>query len=183
MWEELRSSLKSIPSRGREFPLPTDASLDAAEKKLKLKLPAGYREFAKAFGCGKLGDYFLISVPVKDLQMSDLAFFSDFVRDNAELYEDMYGDKAFVKRMVGFGSTVGGDILVWDPKDVTDKANNEYGIYVLPDDKDKIVKLSKDFAGFVENAVFGANFKKALKLKKWTTEKTFEPWGKDTPGV
>jgi hypothetical protein len=181
MWKALYKSLKLVPPpKGKPFPLPRAADLDKVEKKLKLPLPASYRAFAQVFGVGQIGGYFRVGVPAKGAKLSDLLGLVEFVRGNEELYVDTYGDKAFVRRMLPFGTTLGGDILVWDPHAVSDTRANEYRIFVLPDDQVKIVPLADDFSQFITKAVFGPAFKKALKQKTWSIEKIFEPWGKET---
>jgi hypothetical protein len=186
MWKKLYDSLDIKPAAGKAFAKPAAADLDKVEAKIKAKLPASYREYAQVFGAGELGGYFRINVPLPKAKskMNDLAGLVAFAREEEELYTDTYGDEAFVKRMIPFGTTTGGDILAWDPKAVTDKADNEYAVVVLPNGRDKIVKAFPDFKTFVTKGALGSEFAKAIKYKgTWDVKKEFLPWGDKTPGV
>jgi hypothetical protein len=80
--------------------------------------------------------------------------------------------------MVPFSDTIGGDIVVWDPEDVKNDQESEYGIYVLPDDSDRITFLTDSFSSYVTDMCLGSGFDVIAHDPAWAPPQEFVPFGR-----
>jgi len=146
-------------------------------------LPASYRDFVQVFGPGEIAGYFIVFAPgYPNRRSGSLTHFID-VNRGKEIHEaliEVYDDEEFINRMLPFGSTIGGDLIVWDPDDVRDKRKQEYGVYILPDDQTKIVYLASSFQEFVEKVCLGDGFC-VIAGPDWTADQEFSPFGYSEP--
>lgn len=122
-------------------PLPTEAALDAYEQDTGTRLPQSFREFLLKFGPGELADEYQIVSPgyedysdAVDLATLNRRFqgYTSMTQRTDESLAEEFGDAARARRLVLFASTFGGDRYGWDPDDVRDPAEPEYGIYLVP---------------------------------------------------
>ncbi len=185
MWESLAKKLDiQLPVVNTEVLIPSMADIEEFESKNDFPLPDSYKAFITELGYGTLNSFFDLHAPVKSRAKDFTSMFGkDQARGN-QLLKDIYGDEAFIDRMIPFGGTAGADTIAWDPLDVTRKKPRDYGIYVLPRSARKIVKLTTTFRKFVMNTCFGRDFEDVVvgyRDPDWETEWVFEPVWKRTP--
>lgn len=180
MWQELSSTLTLKKPDGTPVKKPTASGLSKFEAKHGLKLPASYREFIQIFGPGDLGAYFRIYAPGYPGTIADLDAFIEMIRDSEDIYIDTFGKKnaAFIRRMLPFSDTIGGDIIVWDPKTVSSGADHEYHVFMLPDDQETIVELAPDFKTFVLDTCLGPKFGKIVRDPNYQVVRQFMPFAR-----
>lgn len=180
MWESLKQKLRVTKPPAPPQPIPTLAHLTHFETSLGIRLPESYKLFVTTFGAGEIGGYFNIFAPgYPNKPSGSIEGLISLVRDPAvrEAFIEAYKDVDFLDRMIPFSNSIGGDIIAWDPDDVRDSVNSEYGIYILPDDLDQIVELASSFKEYIENVCLGDAFKK-FAGPKWTTIHEFMPFGR-----
>src|SRR5262249_6716702 len=137
-WEQLYDRL--VRREGLEIlPPPTEiinSALERVEKLFHTPLPQSYKEFIHLFGPGEIGGYFDIFGPA----IEGFQNWGNSLEDEIRAWKDPNGVWAtegkpdLVARLMCFSSTIGGDGCFWDPQDVRDPNNHEYGIYVLSRD-------------------------------------------------
>jgi hypothetical protein len=138
------------------LPRPTDATLNRFEQDTGFRLPQSYRAFAKVFGPGELaGDYHFFFPGYPGNEHSDLAAVNARIRvrapggpDFESFISSFCRDPEQVRRMVIFCGTGHGDWVGWDPEDVRDRRNCEYGIYQWHGEQPS--KVADSFVQFVE---------------------------------
>lgn len=183
MWEQLTKSLDVRQPPGQALSKPTDATLDKFESAHKFKLPPSYREFVKVFGPGEIGGYFRIYAPGYGKSGADLGRFVKEIRELEEVFRDRFRQKVrFIKRMVPFADTLGGDIIVWGPSEITDPSS-EYSIYMIFEDRDKIAELARSFPAFVQDVCLSDSFGTLVGDPNYKALRQFIPFGTGTPGL
>jgi hypothetical protein len=170
-WKALYSSLKHIPAVGTPVRKPTDVEYNEFEKATGFRLPKSYKEFAKVFGAGELGNYYSIRAPGCAVEgatsfnrQADLAFFNKSLREKddqlwyAFVKEQYRGDADRISRLVCFADNATSELIAWDPEDVRDKAGPEYGIYIIIREEDHSKLLATSFPLFIEEVCFGIGY-------------------------
>jgi len=171
MWKELYNELK-IESSKTNIPKTTSAMLDKLEESIHRKLPKSYREFMIIFGPGELAEYFRIYGPGKKGGQADLIAFIEMNREIANVQIETYGEEDFIKRMIPFSDTIGGDVIAWDPS-TSNEDNDDYAIFMLPNDRNSIIKLSPDFEAFITKICLSTSFGKIVGDPKYKVSKVF----------
>lgn len=165
-WQRLYDSLDvSVPDWSPAAEKPTPQALDEYENSSGFKLPLSYRCFVQVFGPGELGQEFRIFAPGYE-SLGEHAAATDLGRFNASkepLRADpqvlqYYEDQERISRLVFFASTDGGEIIGWDPLDVRDRGNCEYGIYIILNDRKAPELLAKSFTEFVHDVCLGNGY-------------------------
>jgi hypothetical protein len=178
MWKDVCMRLDIRSPIGKPFEKPTSAVLGEFERRWKLRLPASYKGFIRLFGAGEIGAYFNICAPGLPIDCNgSLEGLIQMTRRQhiREAFVETYRDEAFVDRMIPFADTIGGDVIVWDPKDVRDERNYEFGIYVLPNDAYSIVGIATSFLEFIEQVCLGPKFAK-IAGPRWKPVQQFMPF-------
>jgi hypothetical protein len=117
---------------------PGVQALDEYEDQAGFKLPESYRQFVLLFGPCRVGYVENIACPGYpeegspiDLRARDEEFHAMYFDNVPEAdLRDQYGDLDHFRRLVNFANFEERD-WVWDPDDVTDPGNHEYGIYLV----------------------------------------------------
>jgi hypothetical protein len=156
-----RSSIAALSPR---LGIVMATALQATLEPSVIPLPAGYRDFVTAFGPGELGQYFRIYSPShgSNISRANLDKYVDSFASNRTALAARLIEKELVMRMFPFSNTIGGDVIAWDPLNVIDNAAHEYGIYVIPRDRDEIIFLAGTFRSFVEDVCLGYAFAEKL---------------------
>lgn len=73
--------------------------------------------------------------------------------------------------MIFFCETISQDYIGWDPQDVTDEKDSEYGIYVFWRDDHTTKKLASSFQEFIEKIALGPGMRRLHQSyqKEYTT--------------
>jgi hypothetical protein len=154
MWENLYKSLKVQKlSKGYVRKRVPEDSIAAFQKAHGIQLPAAYLDFLQVLGPGYIADYFNIYAPGGDLEEKMARY-----KKNQKNLRDAFENAASLPRLVVFSDTLGGDLIAWDPQDISDLSASEYGIYALPRNDDKISKIAKTFPDFINSVCFGSGF-------------------------
>lgn len=133
-WQKLFKDLEIRKSGLPSLVKPTDSILDHFEKETGFLLPRGYRDFIKVFGPGVLAWSYRILAPGYPEQGDSV----DLVQFNQSAKKQF--TKRFLKttkmpeqilRTVYFVRRSGGDLIGWDPEDIQNVKNHEYGVYLL----------------------------------------------------
>ncbi len=180
-WKKLYHSLvHRKPKLGEPQERAAPEVLKEFESTYRLRLPESYKTFVEVVGPGEIGAYFIIYAPGYPNQRSgSLEAFLEFHRSPEILKTkvETYGDPAFIKRMVPFSSSIGGDVFVWDPNDVREKRKHEYANYILPDDQQTISLLATSFEQFIDEICLGNGFSR-FAGPDWTVMEQFIPAGR-----
>jgi hypothetical protein len=138
VWSLLPQRIETLVRKGQSFDKPTPAELTAAlddyEVRAGFRLPKSYREFMQWFGPGALSEWFQVCGPIPSRLRGQVARVYDIDRQR-EMLEDPDGYWAtsvspeFLRRLVLFASTEGGDWFFWNTADVRSRAGREYGVY------------------------------------------------------
>jgi SMI1 / KNR4 family (SUKH-1) len=130
--------IKPVHRRGEKYPPPElDSELDAAERILGARLPAGYRAFARRFGLG--GRLHTLPELFRLMPISGKAdpWWSDSVIDAARFWrspaavEDQVPAE-FLRQAIVFGCDEGALTFLFHTGEVTDPAGPEYRVYQIP---------------------------------------------------
>jgi hypothetical protein len=166
IWQRLFDRL--MRQRGQDLVRPTMKQMDAAltryERAIGIPLPNGYKAFIREFGPGEIGGYFRVYGP-------HISGYEDYGNDIAEENENWrdpeggwveFGNPSLVARLIFFSTTVGGDACFWDPEDVRDSQNHEYGTYVhsRSEPMDKVEFVAGTFEDFIHDVCLGHGFDK-----------------------
>ena len=169
MWQRLAKRLVVQEPRGKPFRGSSPDDLQDFERRLCFAFPLSYRAFAVEVGAGLFCGYYRVFTP-------DFGLEDELATRGLDLFKDIYGDSAFIDRMMPFGSTIGGDVIVWDPDEITASRAREYAIYVLPRDSREKIRLCSDFKTYVSECIFGYAFMKAVNadVAEWTVDYSME---------
>ena len=165
MWKRLADQL--IRKSGHDLVRPPKEKIDSALKKYEeeigVSLPEGYKAFIREFGPGEIGAFRVFGPKISKFRDcgNDIAEENQNWRD-PEGYWATSGKPALVARLICFSTSIGGDACFWDPDDVRDPKNHEYGIYVLPQSgaDGKVTCVAGSFKEFVESVCLGHGFDK-----------------------
>jgi len=180
MWKTLRGQITVKPPKRGAMKQAKAAALDQFEADFGVKLPASYRAFVEEFGPGEIGGYFRICAPGYNGKSLDLAGLVKLVRENSDVYADQYGDEKLVAGMIPFADTIGGDVIVWNPKKAGGKDTDEYPILLLASGRDKPIKLAATFPEFVTDVCLSDSFGKVIKDPNYRADREFIPYTKPT---
>jgi hypothetical protein len=154
MWTTLAKSVKIVePATYSYLPKPDAAVLDQFEMSHGMKLPETYREFAKLFGAGELGEYYRIAVPLCVADDYGLQEYNQGWQKAMKIWEDSVPRES-VPRMLFFAGTIGGESYAWDTGDCRDPVSCEHAIYLLPRDGPAVI-VAESFLSFVQQCVAG----------------------------
>jgi len=133
--------------RGELSPVPR-TRLTQYEEQTGFTLPRSYCEFCETFGPGELRCMTdcEVHVPSAEMRHFNLERLNTVMR--TERPTSGIADLEQYSRAVFFGSNMYTDSFFWDPHDVTDRAANEYGVYVLHRDQ-TVERLADSFWAFV----------------------------------
>lgn len=176
MWKRLYQRL--VTDQRYELIRPPAEEIDAGLKRVEDELgvppPASYTAFIHQFGPSEIGGYFRIYGP-------PIPGFADYGNDVLEEirqwrkpgwpWEDA-DDPTMAARLACFSTTIGGDALFWDLKDVRNDHTHEYGIYVLTRESmdHTLLEVAPSFQEFVERHCLGNDFCKIIGSKGWEDE-------------
>lgn len=137
-------------------PAPSDQALDEASRRLRFRLPGGYRDFVKVCGAGTLAGYFRISAPCPDGSPWDLR---RDCRENRGYLREWADDHDQLSRyaadLMPFGTSPYGDILAW-LRSEANAGSGECPVYIVSRDDSAAHRLSDDFTGFLDEVCGGA---------------------------
>src|SRR5262245_6755722 len=129
-WRSLYDRIAKVYPTYRYVPKPTPQAIDEFEATAVFALPHSYREFIEVFGPGELSQRFQFHAPgyAKRNKILDLSHFNQLFRECKAFFpkETMTN---LIARQIVFCVTISGDWIGWDPQDVCDPVNHEYGIY------------------------------------------------------
>lgn len=172
MWKELLATMevtRDVPNGYRRVFVDDFSLYDALETKYSFVFPRSFKEFLRVFGTGFLADYFNFYGPNHGLE--EQIHWRD-MRKKALM--KIFRQAEMLPRIVIFCDTLGGDLIAWDPEDVTDKKAGEFGIYALPRNDNQIVRLADTFHDFILDVCLGPGFNRVIG--KWEGgPKEFEP--------
>jgi hypothetical protein len=170
-WKKLYSTLRiKKPGEGGMRPIPrrrflnkpTVDDLETFETKYGLKLPTSYRHYALVFGAGVISGRFEIAVPgygPRRTQQDLMAMNTHGYFAKLQKWDGLDNPKQ-INRMLVFCETLGQDYIGWDPTDVTETRNHEYGIYVLLRLSVSAKKIAATFDEFINKIVLGSGTRK-----------------------
>jgi hypothetical protein len=153
-WKRL---LDRVRIEGQLRPV-SDAQLDEFETKHQIKLPRSYREFCKVFGPGSLRGQICIHITVPETVSEHVA--AQATKQSIEILnkeiwstifldlDDYCPDPALIRKGLFFGKDIYTHHYFWNPLDITDKANSEFGVYVIFREM-KIHRLADTFESFI----------------------------------
>jgi len=106
-------------------------TLKQYEKKIGIRLPKSYKNYCCTIGPGELvvPHCYRICVPDVASNAFNIEKINTDVRSIAGI-DLMAADPVQYKRGLYFGTDISTSDYFWDPQDITDPKNNEYGIYV-----------------------------------------------------
>jgi hypothetical protein len=133
---------------------PVEASaLSAFERSNSFLLPTSYRGYCQTFGPGFLTRpcNYCICVPLAKSKRFNIDFLNQMVKSQENNYA---ADVDQINRSIFFATDIGTSEFFWDPTDITDKKDSEYGVYVLYRDY-KVERLSDSFWGFINEICLG----------------------------
>lgn len=173
MWKRLYNTLE-IVGEGNPLPKPEKQAISDLEKELHFKFPREYRKFLSVFGAGLLGgDILILSPGYPDHDVYDLKWRYEAIHINDDSWILKYKEDSpeFIRRIIPFATSFGGDRFFWDPEDVRDPQTHEYGIYNRPRHDDNFFLVATAFRKFVLDICLGK------KLYNWEgeVEMTFRP--------
>jgi hypothetical protein len=128
------------------------------ERKIGLSLPEGYKAFCQTIGPGELTipNYYRIYVPqapdgfnIELLNQKIKAMPRDFA-----IYDIRGTDRKQLGRGVYFASDIATSHYFWDPEDITNDEQYEYGIYGLHRDC-SVERLCDTFWAFINDICLG----------------------------
>lgn len=121
-------SLDDIKVVGGPLDLSSDQEVDAAEAKLGIPFPAGYREFVTRFGEGVLGGYYVRVYPPRRI-LSGSNNLQEW-RERIDLYWFWDAGKDVLSKQQALESIIIGDTL--DGDELLVHPSNPQRVYVLP---------------------------------------------------
>jgi hypothetical protein len=167
-WENLYDRL--VRREGHEILGPPkeviDSALERLEELFHTPLPQSYTEFIHLFGPGEIGKYFEILAPsIQGFKDWGLTF--EHEKESWPEYLTGFGRSDLAARTICFSTTVGGDSCFWDPNDVRDTLEHEYGIYVHSRDAmtGDANFVAPSFQSFIEDVCLGKGFE--IIVKSW----------------
>lgn len=173
-WRRLYRELTAAVPTGFEPSHPGEEAVTVAsrqfEREIGLKLPPTYKSFVKVFGPGEIGGFFRIWIPGDKELNYDLAHEYEETHLGCTQEAASEADK-FNARFVFFGSTIGGDLVGWDPKDVTDPKGPEYRVHFIARHH-RGIPVASSFVEFVSEVCLGKNLD---KLCGWQTPPDYPP--------
>jgi predicted DNA-binding WGR domain protein len=167
-WESLHDRIAHYYPNYRYVAKPTLQDLDAFEAASGFLLPRSYRDFALAFGPGELAQQFKIYTPgafSKRNEQNGLAHFNESYRTWKKHFAGSPSLTEQAKRMIVFSTTVGGDSIGWDPEDVCDTVNHEYGIFNITRHND-VERIGNSFEKFILDYCLGMGYFRFWGLKE-----------------
>ncbi len=178
MWQQLLQRIEIVQPPSKPQKKPTRKDMAECEKSLGFHFPESYKSFVRQIGAGEISEYFNIFAPgYSEKRSGSLEALIDLVRKEAvsESLVEVYGDEAFVRRMIPFADTIGGDLFVWDPEDCRDDCTHEYGIFVFPDDRSTIIQMAASFVEFIDEVCLGDKFR-LIAGPSWCAVSQFTPF-------
>jgi hypothetical protein len=157
----LKKLLRTLRVEGRLSPV-SDRQLATFESLNKIKLPASYRTFCKVFGPGCLRGRIEVHIAVPGLKLSEDRNTGELVKESVEVLNKEIWSTRFIDldeycpnpNLVRKGLFFGRDIYThhyfWNKSEVTDKQNNELGVYVIYREW-AIHRLADSFESFIFN--------------------------------
>ena len=177
-FERLKLKLEAKIKKGMQKVVLNKTSIRKCERALEFSFPNSYHEFLLSIGPGTFRRYFFIDGPkVQGSNNKGITSRIKMTRGNSVL-ADVYEDAEVIGRMIPFGDTIAGDIFFWDPSDVTNRKQNEYGVFVLPRDSYRITRVSSTFLGFFRDVCFGHGFEDLVigaRDPEWKIDYEFMP--------
>jgi hypothetical protein len=145
-WRSLRSKLQL--ERG-DFVPANEPDMAQFEASTGFLLPKSYRDYCTTIGPGSLTSpvNYKIRVPGSKSQLYDLLSFHNEIRTYPTNY--LKNQEQF-KRAWFFARDIGNGIYLWDPIEVTRRAENEYAIYIIYEGNE-VDRLADTFADFIDN--------------------------------
>jgi hypothetical protein len=135
------------------FPKPSTVEVDGFESQHKLKLPKSYREFVLEFGPGELGGFRLAAPGSSHDDVADLGLLNKRIHEGERVLIDQYQHESLVHRMFFFASSYAGDLIGWDPHEVTDANEHVYAIFCLTRVERTVVRLANSFVELVRSII------------------------------
>lgn len=159
--EEWKSLYETIEVRTEPdctiAPKPTEQQLDQFELVADFKLPKSYRDFIRVFGAGELACEYKIMAPgylnptgSQGVPVYDLQSFNDSTKNQFDTtFLSFFSDPEKIQRLVYFCATGTGNIIGWDPQDIREARQYDYGIYELGR-SETLEFLADSFRAFIE---------------------------------
>lgn len=152
-WQELLAKLEIRLQPGWvSVPKPTEDDLIQFETAHNFKLPQSYRSFIKLFGAGTLAFDFKLLAPIgPNFPRYDLGSFNLETKSGfTSTFLHFFSEPDRVKRLTYFAIPENADLIGWDPEDIRDRENHEYGICELGPTEDlELVAIS--FSDFIDH--------------------------------
>jgi hypothetical protein len=174
-WSALRKKLTFVERKGYVPVEVLPEEIARFEERHDFPLPPSYAAFVREIGPGTLSEFYVIHGPTPGRY--SLQGLIKEMRGNSTLLE-VYRDAPLISRMVPFGTTIGGDIFVWDPDTKRKRGAVEYDIFALPRDRRSVVRVAGSFRSFVNDVCLGHAFFDivyAARDPEWKVEYTFRP--------
>lgn len=121
------------------------------EKAKGLVLPKSYKEYCKTFGPGTFvtASDRQFCTPAAASPWFNLDVLNQKIQSMANV-DEYAGDPKQFRRALYFGSDISTAFYFWDPQDVTDSKQNEFGVYVLYRDW-SVTRLADTFWDLIYN--------------------------------
>lgn len=145
--------------RGSVSPVQ-QSELKRYEKKTGFRLPQSYQGYCQVFGPGYLTmpSYYCICVPNAEAEEFNLDVLNTNNKPMVERPDSpvirYVSDMEQLRRAVFFATDIGTSRFFWDPNDVGNEKDHEYGIYVLYRNY-KVERLATTFWSFINDVCLG----------------------------
>lgn len=133
-WADFYRSLAVDVPFGTPVPKPTPAQLDEYERRVGRKLPKSYRAFITVFGPGSFSSMLQIAAPgyryldsTCDIDIANESY--TYNKDDMSIPGIAIEDNSRLSRLWFFGIEGCRNYLGWDPDDIRNVSESEYGIY------------------------------------------------------
>lgn len=155
-WRAVLAKLKVVGGPVRPV---QRAVLRRYEKKHGMSLPEGYKGFCQAIGPGELTlprGYCIHAPrdPIWDLESFDQDLKRQALHRGQEMLDFRGTDRSQLVRGVYFASEITTSCYFWDPHDITDPEQHEYGIYAIHRDS-AVERICETFWDFVNTYCLG----------------------------
>ena len=152
-WQELLAKLEIRLQPGwTSLPRPSEDDLTQFESIHNFQLPTSYKSFIKLFGAGTLAfDFKLLAPACGESPRYNLQLFNQVTKTGfTPTFLQFFSDPDRVQRLVYFAVPESADLIGWDPEDVRDSDNHEYGIYELGASED-LELIAGSFSEFIHS--------------------------------
>ncbi len=155
-WEQLKRRFEIV---GDKLRVVSPKEIAVFEDATGFRVPISYQFYCQVFGAGTLTEPANYEIAVPGLRQayanSELTSLNQQIRRLSNEYRYYCNRPDLFERAWFFGQDIGTSYFFWDPLEVTDYNNREYGIFVIQRDY-SIFRLTDSFWQFVNDICLGS---------------------------